>query len=122
MKLLNCALRFLELRHEEAVRTEDLCAATGVSERTLRNVFHNYLGMSPHRYLMVRRLHAIRSGIRQAAPEDTITRICARFGVWDFGRFSQQYRLFFGELPSRSLYSAKGSMRQKAIPSVVDAP
>lgn len=122
MKLLNSALRLLELRNEDAIRTEDLCAATGVSERTLRNVFQNYVGMSPHRYLMVRRLHAIRSGIRQAAPEDTITRICAQFGVWDLGRFSRQYRLFFGELPSHSLYCAKGSMRQKAIASVAEAP
>ncbi|MFD1692393.1 helix-turn-helix domain-containing protein [Azotobacter chroococcum] len=78
---------------------EDLCVAAGASERTLRNVFNHYLGMSPHRYLMMHRLHTIRGAILQARPGDTITDICAQYGVWDFGRFAGHYRTYFGELP-----------------------
>ena len=82
-----------------------------MSERTLRNVFNQYLGMSPHRYLMIRRLHAMRDAIRHAGPEDTITSICARFGVWDFGRFASLYRQFFGTFPAHSLKAAKACAR-----------
>ena len=121
MKLLNNALDWLESHRDEVVRTEHLCNATGVSERTLRNLFHKYLGMSPHRYLMMRRLHSIRSRIRRAVPGDTITRICAQHGVWDFGRFSRQYLLQFGELPSRSLHSARESLRSEAMAFMGDA-
>jgi AraC family ethanolamine operon transcriptional activator len=115
MKLLNNALDWLESHRGDVVHTEHLCVATGVSERTLRNLFHKYLGMSPHRYLMMRRLHSIRSRIRRAVPGDTITRICAQHGVWDFGRFSRQYLVQFGELPSRSLHSARESLRSEAV-------
>jgi AraC family ethanolamine operon transcriptional activator len=121
IKLLNNALDLLESHCGDAVRTKELCVATGVSERTLRNLFHKYLGMSPHRYLMLRRLHAIRSRIRRAVPGDTITRICAQHGVWDFGRFSRQYLVQFGELPSRSLHSARGLLRAETIAFVGDA-
>jgi AraC family transcriptional regulator, ethanolamine operon transcriptional activator len=115
MKLLNNALDWLETHRGDVVHTEHLCVATGVSERTLRNLFHKYLGMSPHRYLMMRRLHSIRSRIRRAVPGDTITRICAQHGVWDFGRFSRQYLMRFGELPSRSLHSARKSLRSEEV-------
>jgi AraC family transcriptional regulator, ethanolamine operon transcriptional activator len=115
MKLLDRALELFELHGEDVVRIEDLCAATGVSERTLRNLFHKYLGMSPHRYMMMRRLDSIRSGICRAVPGDTITRICAQYGVWDFGRFSSQYRAYFGELPSRSMHFARNSQRSELL-------
>ncbi len=121
MTLLNRALALFESRGEDAVRTGDLCAATGVSERTLRNLFHEYLGMSPHRYLMMRRLHSIQSGISRAVPGDTITKICAQHGVWDFGRFSRQYLKQFGELPSRSLHSARSSIGSEAMAFTGDA-
>jgi AraC family ethanolamine operon transcriptional activator len=111
VKLLNTALDWVESHRGDVVHTKHLCVATRVSERTLRNLFHKYLGMSPHRYLMMRRLHSIRSRIRRAVPGDTITRICAQHGVWDFGRFSRQYLVQFGELPSRSLHSARESLR-----------
>ncbi|MEX0163579.1 AraC family transcriptional regulator [Pseudomonas brassicacearum] len=106
-EILQRALELLEVLDIQPVYTEDICHATCASERTVRNVFNEYLGMSPHRYLMVRRLHAIRFAIRHAGPGDTITSICSRFGVWDFGRLAGQYRQHFGMLPAQSLRSVK---------------
>ena len=105
--ILRRALELLDTLDIQSVYTEDICQATCASERTVRNVFNEYLGMSPHRYLMIRRLHAIRAAIRHAGPEDTITHICARLGVWDFGRFASLYRQYFGTLPAQSLKAAK---------------
>ena len=106
-EILKRALDLLEALDIQSVYTEDICQATCASERTVRNVFNEYLGMSPHRYLMIRRLHAMRSAIRHAGPGDTITSICSRFGVWDFGRFASLYRQYFGLLPAQSLRAAK---------------
>jgi AraC family transcriptional regulator, ethanolamine operon transcriptional activator len=124
IRLLDKALELMETFDCDALCTESLCAVTGASERTVRNVFRDYVGMSPHRYVMARRLHAIRSAIRHAGPEDTITSICSRFGAWDFGRFAKQYKEYFGELPSQSLQGRKrlapvrrGRDRQLRLPN-----
>lgn len=102
-QILRRALELLEVTPDAPLHMSDLCQACSTSERTLRNLFTRYLGMSPHRYLMQHRLHAIRRAILHAQANETLTEICARFGVWDFGRFAGLYRLYFGELPSQSL-------------------
>nr|WP_288256121.1 helix-turn-helix domain-containing protein [uncultured Pseudomonas sp.] len=106
-QILRRALELLEATPDAPLHMSDLCQACSTSERTLRNLFTRYLGMSPHRYLMQHRLHAIRRAILHAQANETITEICARFGVWDFGRFASLYRLYFGELPSQSLRSRR---------------
>ena len=106
-QILRRALELLDAMPDTPLHMVDLCLACNTSERTLRNLFTRYLGMSPHRYLMQHRLHAIRRAILRAAPGETITDICARFGVWDFGRFAGFYRRYFGELPSHSLRSRR---------------
>ncbi|MBT2298129.1 helix-turn-helix domain-containing protein [Pseudomonas fluorescens] len=103
--ILQRALELLDSMQDVPLRMSDLCQACNTSERTLRNLFTRCLGMSPHRYLMQHRLHAIRSAIFRADKGETLTEICARFGVWDFGRFAGVYRSYFGELPSQSLRS-----------------
>lgn len=106
-QILRRALELLDATPDAPLHMSDLCQACSTSERTLRNLFTRYLGMSPHRYLMQHRLHAIRRAIVHAQANETITEICARFGVWDFGRFAGLYRLYFGELPSQSLRSRR---------------
>jgi AraC family ethanolamine operon transcriptional activator len=106
-QILRRALELLDMVTDAPLHMADLCQACHTSERTLRNLFTRYLGMSPHRYLMQHRLHAIRRAILRAAAGETITEICARFGVWDFGRFAGLYRRYFGELPSQSLGSRR---------------
>ncbi|WP_454725707.1 MULTISPECIES: helix-turn-helix domain-containing protein [Cupriavidus] len=101
--VLQRAMALLKSMSDVPIHMGDLCAATGASERTLRNVFHQYLGMSPHRYLMLYRMHLIRKALIHAGPADTVTVICARYGVWDFGRFAMLYNRYFGELPSHTL-------------------
>jgi AraC family ethanolamine operon transcriptional activator len=105
--ILRRALELLDAMPDTPLHLADLCLACNTSERTLRNLFARYLGMSPHRYLMQHRLHAMRRAILRAAAGETITDICARFGVWDFGRFAGLYRRYFGELPSQSLRSRR---------------
>ena len=89
---------------KEVLSIDDLCRAGGVSERTLRTVFQETYGLGPHRYLMHRRLHLVRSALRAAdRSRDTVARIAADFGFWELGRFAQDYKALFGELPSRTL-------------------
>ena len=101
--VLDCALGVIESGTDEPINSEDLCRAAGVSERTLRNVFYRNFGISPHRYLMVERLHRARVALHEARPGDTVSSICANLGLWDAGRFAARYRHLFGVLPSQEL-------------------
>ncbi|AHL75457.1 AraC family transcriptional regulator [Stutzerimonas stutzeri] len=112
-QILGHALGLLDAMPNTPLRIADICKATHTTERTLRNIFTKYLGMSPHRYLMQHRLRMIRSAILCAAPTETITDICSRFGVWDFGRFAGVYHSYFGELPSQSLLQRRALSRRQ---------
>ena len=69
---------FLEANPDSALHLTDLCAAAAVSDRTLRILSHEHLGMSPTRYLWLRRMHLARRA-----------RAASR---WPIGRCSERHR------------------------------
>src|SRR5262249_19836915 len=96
---------FLEARRYEPVYLAEICAAIGVSERTLRTCCQEHLGMGPIHYLWLRRMHlAHRALLCADAASATVTGIATEYGFWELGRFSVQYHQLFGETPSASLH------------------
>jgi AraC family transcriptional regulator, ethanolamine operon transcriptional activator len=73
-----------------------------VSERELRRAFAAAYGVSPARFLRLRRLHLARSRLRDG-PAGTVTDVAVDLGFFDLGRFAGDYRLLFGEFPSATL-------------------
>ncbi|MGA3210223.1 MAG: helix-turn-helix domain-containing protein [Terriglobales bacterium] len=103
-RIISIALAFVDQHAGEYLSVEQVAAAAGVSERTLRDAFQRYFGVSPVRYLNLRTLHQVRGVLKAADPSlATVTGIAAQFGVWQFGRFARDYRLLFNELPSQTL-------------------
>jgi AraC-like DNA-binding protein len=93
----------------------EICATTGVSERTLRVCCHEHLGMGPVRYLWLRRMHLARAALIRADPASaTVTSIATDHGFWELGRFSVEYRTLFGESPSASLRGPQDERRVRA--------
>ena len=85
----------------------ELAAQVGASYWTLRDCCLEYLGMSPKRYLWLRRMHLAHRALRSAdAQRTTVTEIASDYGFWEFGRFSVAYRSLFGESPSTTLRRA----------------
>jgi AraC-like DNA-binding protein len=80
----------------------DLCKAAGVSERTLRNAFQSLYGLSPIRFLHLRRLHQVRRALRREL-QVSVTEVALSFGFGNLGRFAVEYRQLFGESPSHTL-------------------
>jgi AraC-like DNA-binding protein len=102
----------LAANSEQPLYMADLCAQVGASYWTLRNCCLEYLGMSPKRYLWLRRMHLARRALRCAdAERTTVTEIAADYGFWEFGRFSVAYRSLFGESPLTVLRRAPDALR-----------
>jgi AraC family ethanolamine operon transcriptional activator len=84
----------------------DVCAAVGVSERTLQYAFRAYVDMSPLAYLRSCRLNRVRAVLRASDRHaTTVTEVATRFGFLHLGRFSVDYRRVFEESPSATLAS-----------------
>jgi AraC-like DNA-binding protein len=95
----------LAVNYDQPLHLAEICAAIGASERTLRTICIENLGMGPIRYLWLRRMHLARRALIQATPQTaTVTEIATANGFWELGRFAVEYRALFGEAPSASLH------------------
>jgi AraC-like DNA-binding protein len=95
---------FLAENMLQPVYLAEICAATGASERTLRECCQEHLGMGPVHYLWLRRMHLVHRALLLATPETaTVTQTAMDHGLWELSRFSAQYKVLFGELPSATL-------------------
>jgi transcriptional regulator GlxA family with amidase domain len=82
----------------------DLCAEIGVAERTLRMCCHKFLGVSPMRYLLLRRLNNARAALRRADDSTaSVASIAREHQFVELGRFAATYRAAFGETPLTTL-------------------
>lgn len=78
----------------------DVCARLRVSRRTLHAACVEHLGLSPHRFLWLRRMHLARQALIATDPRAaTVTQIATSLGFWELGRFSVHYKWLFGESP-----------------------
>ena len=88
------------LQSEPLLGIADICAALGVSERTLRECCNKHLGMAPNRYRRLRGMQLVHRALRSGSPvASSVTAVARRHGFRDLGRFAANYRALLGELP-----------------------
>ncbi|WP_194455864.1 helix-turn-helix transcriptional regulator [Bradyrhizobium sp. CCBAU 53421] len=89
---------------DRKVTLPDLCDEIGVAERTLRMCCREFLGVSPMRYLLLRRLNSARAALRRADPSTaSVASIAREHQFIELGRFAATYRAAFGEAPLTTL-------------------
>ena len=114
--VLEQTLELIRASDGTALYVDDLCQAANVSERTLRNVFHESFGIGPIRYLRLHQLHQVRARLRDANPDrDTITKVATECGVWDLSRLAREYRALFGELPTQTLRTPPLNLQASSV-------
>jgi AraC-like DNA-binding protein len=85
----------------------ELCELMRVPYSTLRLCCAEFLGLSPRRYVLLRRLKQMRAALREADPErQNVAEVAYRHGFTQLGRFAGAYRAAFGETPSTTLRRA----------------
>ena len=106
-------IRFEEVLAEhlgEPLHTTELCELIGVTERTLRSCCAEFLGMSPVRYVLLRRLSRARVALRDAAPDGAnLLELVRGLGFAELGLFEAAYGAAFGETPLTTLQRAPGA-------------
>jgi AraC-like DNA-binding protein len=89
---------------------KELCEMIVVGDRTLRSCCTEFLGMTPTRYVLLRRLKEVRRTLRDADPDAVqVAEVAQRFGFTQLGHFAGRYRATFGETPSTTLQRAPGT-------------
>jgi AraC family ethanolamine operon transcriptional activator len=89
---------------DQPLRIGQLCHEIDVSERTLRNAFHNLTGTSPLTYLKAEQLNRAHRIFHDADPTETLVKqVAIANGFTHLGQFSRDYKQLFGELPSETL-------------------
>ncbi|NES65118.1 MAG: helix-turn-helix transcriptional regulator [Okeania sp. SIO2D1] len=93
------------LAHLETPLTlKQLAQNLGSSSCALSFGFKDLFGLSPMRYLKVRRLNAVRQRLKASEPENcTIVLLANKFGFYCPSHFTRDYKAMFGELPSETL-------------------
>jgi AraC-like DNA-binding protein len=91
---------WLDANAGRAVYLHEICDSLNISAPTLRRCCEEHLGMSPMRYLWLRRMNLARRELQRADSSASVTATAMNFGFWHLGRFADEYRSLFGEAPS----------------------
>lgn len=100
------AMDAVQERPEYPFTPAGLAAEARVGVRWLQEAFRRYVGTSPMAYVRDVRLTRVRDELRAADPGAlSVSEVAHRWGFSHLGRFAEQYRSRFGELPSQTLRS-----------------
>jgi AraC family transcriptional regulator, ethanolamine operon transcriptional activator len=103
-RVVVAADEYLRARMDRPVYTEELCNALAVSISGLGGAFRAAFGISPHRFLKLRRLSMVRAALRSLeGPSPLVKSVALSHGFWHLGQFAHDYRVTFGETPSETL-------------------
>lgn len=103
LRLFCIAQEYIDRCLTDGISVARVCKQTGASRRSLECIFQSILGMGPGAYIRNLQLNRVRRDLLSGDQEAlSIGEIAARYGVWHWSRFSQNYKLLFGELPSQT--------------------
>jgi AraC-like DNA-binding protein len=93
---------YIRSHSAETLTIEKLARIAGVSVRTLFSGFRDFRQVTPMAYLKTVRLEKAHAALRSGDVEGSsgVTQIALDAGFSHLGRFAQDYRTRFGELPS----------------------
>ena len=88
----------------DPITVQRLVRRIGVSERTLEFAFLERFGITPKAILRSIRLSGVHKDLKLKIGGGTmVSDIATRWGFWHMGQFAKDYKLMFGELPSKTL-------------------
>lgn len=97
-------LQYIERNLKQDLSAEHLAEQAHMSVRSLYGLFERQLGVAPLQYVRQRKLERIHACLNDSnCPVRSLTEVALDYGFLHLGRFSESYRLQFGELPSQTI-------------------
>jgi AraC-like DNA-binding protein len=98
------AEEYLVANLSDPISIGDVAVVAGMSARNLSREFRRHRGTTIKGFIKARRLEAANRTLLTAEPGETnVTQIAMDLGFEQLGRFSADYKIAFGELPSKTL-------------------
>jgi len=94
---------FIHDRCAEDITVEQLANIAGVSVPRLFSAFRKHKGISPINYVTNIRFERVHKALKNAGPGSRVSDIAMEWGFYQLGRFSQEYKRRYGEMPSETL-------------------
>jgi AraC-like DNA-binding protein len=86
-------------RYVEEIDVEDMARAAGLSRAHFSREFKQAFGVSPHAYLLTRRLERAASLLRTT--DRTVIEICLDVGLQSVGSFTTSFKRAYGKTPAQ---------------------
>jgi AraC-like DNA-binding protein len=104
---------YIRHHHAEPLSIEKLALVAGVSARTLFAGFRDFRHVTPMAYLKAIRLDKARRVLQsgEVSGKAGVTKVALDIGFSHLGRFAQDYRSRFGELPSATVRMTTGGRK-----------
>ncbi len=99
ISLAGRAEKYIHDNLKKNLSIKTICRFIGTSERSLRMGFRERYGVSPKSFIQMMRLNGAR---KELLADNPVTETALSWGFGHLGRFSEQYRAMFGELPSET--------------------
>ena len=106
-RYLREAEEFLQTNADQPVSADDIARALNISTRSVYAGFRQHLGATPMQRLKEIRLERARADLLAGREGTSVTTIAMAWGFTHLGKFSNEYRARFGELPSQTLRNAR---------------
>lgn len=110
LRLVAATDAYLRADLSRPVYTEELCQDLGTSASALAEAFRATLGISPHRFVKLRRLGLVHAALSAPdGPAPMVKAVALGHGFWHLGQFAADYRAQFNETPSETLLRARST-------------
>lgn len=107
------AIRFIELHFRRPLGVDELSALVGISPYHFLRTFKQVAGLTPHQFILRRRLREAALRLRTTA--EPVLDIALDAGFGDLSNFNHTFRSVFGTTPTN--YRTNSCYRVKAIPN-----
>jgi AraC-like DNA-binding protein len=87
-----------DARYAERLEVDDMAKAAGLSRAHFSREFKHAFGVSPHAYLLTRRLERAASLLR--VTDRSVTEVCMDVGLQSLGSFTTSFKRMYGKTPT----------------------
>ncbi len=106
-----------DARYSEPLDVDELAAAAGLSRAHFSREFRRAFGISPHAYLLTRRLERAAALLRNT--DNSVAEICLAVGLQGIGSFTTSFKRTFGKTPTEYRASFPPASNQAMVPGCI---